>query len=242
VEFDAQALLTILWDNWNDVFKKNLDPAERSLVSELRDIRNRHADQKTFSGDDTYRALDSAERLLNAISALEAEQVRQMKDELMRLRFEESLRSEKRKEAAAVSGRPAEGLSAWRDLIQPHKNVSSGKYARAEFAADLWQVFQGEGVDEYCDPVEFFRLRRLGRILTGIRPWIIERFETSHHQVATFSTLPSPPVCHESRGAPGANHLGSRRIRIPPIPTTTQEAATVVCERVTGVHQSRSPD
>ena len=81
-----------------------------------------------------------------------------MKDELMRLRFEESLRSEKRKEAAAaVAGRPAEGLAAWRDLIQPHLDVSSGKYARAEFAADLWQVFQGEGVDEYRDPVEFFR-------------------------------------------------------------------------------------
>src|SRR5437868_399706 len=158
VEFDVQALLTILWDYWNEVFKKTLGPAERSLVSELRDIRNRHAHQKTFSGDDTYRALDSAERLLNAISALEAEQVRQMKDELMRLRFEESLRGEKRKEAAAaVSGRPAEGLSAWRDLIQPHQDVSSGKYARAEFAADLWQVFQGEGVDEYRDPVEFFR-------------------------------------------------------------------------------------
>jgi predicted AAA+ superfamily ATPase len=158
VEFDVQALLTILWDNWNDVFKKTLGPAERSLVSELRDIRNRHAHQKTFSGDDTYRALDSAERLLNAISALEAEQVRQMKEELMRLRYEESLRSEKRKEAAAaVSGRPVEGLAPWRDLIQPHQDVSSGKYARAEFAADLWQVFQGEGVEEYRDPVEFFR-------------------------------------------------------------------------------------
>ena len=27
VEFDVQALLTILWDNWNDVFKKTLGPA-----------------------------------------------------------------------------------------------------------------------------------------------------------------------------------------------------------------------
>lgn len=94
------------------MFKKTLGPAERSLVSELRDIRNRHAHQKTFSGDDTYRALDSTERLLNAITAAEqAEAVRQMKDELMRLRYEEQLRGEKRKEAAAaVVGRPADGL------------------------------------------------------------------------------------------------------------------------------------
>ena len=35
-------------------------PAERSLVSELRDHRNKWAHQETFSSDDAYRALDSA--------------------------------------------------------------------------------------------------------------------------------------------------------------------------------------
>ena len=36
-EWDAAALLKLMWDSWNDVFRKTLGPAERSLVSELRD-------------------------------------------------------------------------------------------------------------------------------------------------------------------------------------------------------------
>src|SRR5205823_10719524 len=39
----------------------------------------------------------------------------------------------------------------------PHPDVSSGKYQQAEFAADLWQVYQKEGSDEYKHPTEFFR-------------------------------------------------------------------------------------
>ncbi len=55
---DVAALLKIMWDSWNDVFQLTLGPAERSLVSELRDHRNKWAHQETFSSDDTYRALD----------------------------------------------------------------------------------------------------------------------------------------------------------------------------------------
>jgi hypothetical protein len=32
-----------MWDQWNVVFRKTLGNAERSLVSELRDARNRWA-------------------------------------------------------------------------------------------------------------------------------------------------------------------------------------------------------
>src|SRR5262249_23945989 len=38
-----------------------------------------------------------------------------------------------------------------------HRDVASGRYLQAEFAADLWQVYLGEAADEYKDPVEFFR-------------------------------------------------------------------------------------
>jgi hypothetical protein len=34
-----------MWDNWNDVFRNVLGHAERSLVSELRDWRNKWAHQ-----------------------------------------------------------------------------------------------------------------------------------------------------------------------------------------------------
>jgi len=37
VEWDAAALLKLMWESWNDLFRKTLGPAERSLLSELRD-------------------------------------------------------------------------------------------------------------------------------------------------------------------------------------------------------------
>src|SRR5436309_3347148 len=51
-EWDAAALLKLMWEAWNDVFRRTLGPAERSLVSELRELRNKWAHQETFSGDD----------------------------------------------------------------------------------------------------------------------------------------------------------------------------------------------
>jgi Swt1-like HEPN len=38
---DASPLLRIMWEQWNDVFRKTLGFSERSLVSELRDQRNK---------------------------------------------------------------------------------------------------------------------------------------------------------------------------------------------------------
>ena len=46
---DTQGLLLIMWDQWNNVFYKVLGHVERSLVSELRDTRNKWAHQKAFS-------------------------------------------------------------------------------------------------------------------------------------------------------------------------------------------------
>ena len=66
-------------------------------MSELRDLRNKWAHQKPFSSDDAYRALDSAGRLLTAVSAPQADEIEKMKMELLRLRFDEQVRSEKRK-------------------------------------------------------------------------------------------------------------------------------------------------
>jgi hypothetical protein len=154
---DAHALLVIMWDHWNEAFKGTLGFAERSLVSELRETRNRWAHQGTFSTDDAYRALDSIARLLAAVSAPEASEVERQKQELLRLRFEEEARRESRKAAIApVEGRPSAGLRPWREIVTPHPDVASGRYLQAEFAADLWQVYMGEGTDEYREPIPFF--------------------------------------------------------------------------------------
>ena len=157
LNWDTQALLSTMWELWNDCFKKILGPSERSLVSELRDARNRWAHQKAFSTDDAYRVIDSVSRLMAAVNA-DIEAVEQMKAEILRVKFEEQVRSRKRKEAdTAVKGQPASGLKPWREIVTPHPDVASGRYQQAEFAADLWQVFLNEGPDEYRDPIEFFR-------------------------------------------------------------------------------------
>ncbi len=70
-EWDAQALLTVMWDQWNAVFRQKLGLFERSLVSELREFRNRWAHQSELTDDDCYRVLDSAQRLLHAVNASE---------------------------------------------------------------------------------------------------------------------------------------------------------------------------
>ncbi|MCX8006065.1 MAG: Swt1 family HEPN domain-containing protein, partial [Burkholderiaceae bacterium] len=157
-QWDVAALLRAVWEAWNDVFSRTLGRAERSLVQELRDVRNRWAHQERFSGDDAYRALDSAHRLLLAVSAPQAETLEQMKTELLRARFEEQARGERRKVGGSLIEAAAAGaLKPWREVVTPHPDVASGRYQQAEFAADLWQVHLGQGADEYRRPGEFFR-------------------------------------------------------------------------------------
>lgn len=157
-KLDTQALLAIIWNQWNAVFSKTLGRAERSIVSELREVRNKWAHQEPFTTDDTYRAMDSMDRLLSAISAPEAEDIEKQKQEVLRIRFEEQTRKETKKTGVApIEGKPSGGLKPWREIVTPHPDVASGRYQQAEFAADLWQVYLGEGSDEYKDPTEFFR-------------------------------------------------------------------------------------
>jgi len=158
-EWDAASLLAVMWNQWEKVFRKTLGRAERSLISELREVRNKWAHQNAFSSDDAYRALDSAGRLLSAVTATpQVDEVEKLKTELLRVRFDEQVRSEKRKTAGTpIEGAASANLKPWREVVTPHKDVASGRYQQAEFAADLWQVYLGEGTDEYKKPVEFFR-------------------------------------------------------------------------------------
>jgi hypothetical protein len=88
---DTQALLGLLLVHWTDVFQKWFTPRERifvrSLVFELRHWRNQWAHERPFSPDDTYRAVDSAERLLRACGARrEAAAVKDLKAQVHRER------------------------------------------------------------------------------------------------------------------------------------------------------------
>lgn len=172
LQWDTASVLAVTWNQWNTVFRKTLGQAERTLVSELREARNRWAHQRPFSTDDAYRALDSGARLLSAISAPQAGEVERMKMELLRVRFDEQARSERRKTATTNIESHVNGhAKPWREVVTPHRDVASGRYQQAEFAADLWQVYLGEGAEEYKNPVEFFRrthlTESLKRLLIG---------------------------------------------------------------------------
>jgi predicted AAA+ superfamily ATPase len=157
-EWDAAFLLRAMAESWNEVFSQTLGKAERNLVFELRNHRNDWAHQKQFSSDDVYRVMDSVERLLKSVSAPESAKVENAKLELLRLRFDEQARSERRKSAGtAVESAASGSLKPWREIITPHEDVASGRYQQAEFAADLWQVHLAQGAQEYKDPIEFFR-------------------------------------------------------------------------------------
>ena len=169
VQWDLAALLLVMWNQWQLVFRKQLGQSERTLVSELRDVRNRWAHQQPFSSDDAERALDSAARLLTSIAAPQVGEIQRMRQELRRLVFDELVRSEKRRSAGSLLDVESGHLKPWREVITPHADVASGNYQQAEFAADLFQVAFGQGsAPEYSDPAEFFRRTYLTESLRGL--------------------------------------------------------------------------
>ncbi|NDJ91717.1 Swt1 family HEPN domain-containing protein, partial [Mycolicibacter kumamotonensis] len=152
------------WYPFNDLLSR----AEQSLASELRDTRNREAHHEPFSADDAYRALDTTERMLRAIGAVEAaDEVKNSRIDLRRLSSEQEDRRVVKATGATEVG--SAGLLPWREVLRPHDDVAKGNFRAAEFAADLAMVARGEGDAEYTDPVEFFRRTFL---TTGLRDLI----------------------------------------------------------------------
>ena len=147
-EWDVAALLKLMWETWNEVFRAILGRAERSLVSEIREHRNKWAHQESFSSDDAYRALDSVgtapRRGIGDPSRMSSTR---LKMELLRVRFDEQRAGNGAgKRVSLIESAAAAGLKPWREIVTPHKDVASGRYQQAEFAADLWQVHLGEGL------------------------------------------------------------------------------------------------
>jgi hypothetical protein len=95
--WDTHALLTIMWDQWNSVFRRNLNLFERSLVAELRAFRNRWAHQGEFNFDDTYRLLDSVQRLLSKVDAPNVGMISELKFELLREEFGDAINAAARR-------------------------------------------------------------------------------------------------------------------------------------------------
>ncbi len=95
--WDAHSTLTVMWDQWNAVFRQHLGHYERSLISELREFRNRWAHQRQLNFDDTYRVLDSIARLLTAIGCDElSQEIYDSKQELLEREFSNKINEQQR--------------------------------------------------------------------------------------------------------------------------------------------------
>lgn len=154
---DVRFLLRVITEEWR-VFKDRLSRVEQNYAGELREVGNKWAHTKPFSGDETYRALDTTMLLLTAVGAMDrADEVRRLRDDHQRGMFDSQTRKAAQSVTSVVSIE-ANGLKPWREIITPHPDVAAGKLEAAEFAADLHMVSTGESVgEEYSDPVQFFR-------------------------------------------------------------------------------------
>ncbi len=157
---DVQAALRMLTENVTGQLKADWHPLrdklsrpEQAMATELRAARDEWAHLKPFTEDDAYRALDTAERLLRAVGAPSAaDEVRTSRQELRRLSSER----QDRRVVTTTATVAADGLRPWREVLQPHRDVASGQFTAAEFAADLHQVANNKAAGEYGDPAQFF--------------------------------------------------------------------------------------
>ena len=155
---DLSFLISAVDATWNEFFRSVYSRSTRSYLHLLRDARNAWAHNERFSSDDTYRILDHCEMMLQAFRAAEAAaEAAELKRGLQRQVYDEERRHVQRQAAAeAAKGEPLAGLKPWREVATPHADVRQGRFAQAEFAADLRQVVLGEAADEYGDPRSFF--------------------------------------------------------------------------------------
>lgn len=120
--------------DWRDVLA--------GLESHERDRADAELLARGFEGlsaDEAYRALDLVERLLAEWGSREALAVGDAKAAVIRAAAPPT--------TGALLAEPLPGLRPWRDVIEPHDDVARGRFALAEFAADLHQVAFGEGAD-----------------------------------------------------------------------------------------------
>lgn len=157
-DWDQQCLLYAMERNWNSSFRSVLGRAERAIVNELIDVRNRLSHNAKFSYDDAERALDSMRRLMEAVNSQKAaEQLAKLRYSVLHTKFTDMGRTAQRKPRNTEPNfASSAGLRSWREVVEPYADVATGTFQRAEFMADLGQVHNGNAASEYSHPVEFF--------------------------------------------------------------------------------------
>ncbi|HEX6356066.1 DUF499 domain-containing protein [Actinophytocola sp.] len=141
--------------NWRPL-NSHLNRTHLAYAAELLQVRHTWAHMRSFTDDDAYRALDTAQRFATAISATDTgEEIARIRLNLRRVTAD---KDDKKVLKSAVDNPEAAGLKPWREVLPPHDDVATGNFHASEFAADLYKVATGGEVDsDYADPVEFFK-------------------------------------------------------------------------------------
>ena len=127
---------------WADAFRSVLGKAERSLINELGDVRNKLSHNENFTYDDAERALDTMRRLMDAISAGEvSDKLSKMRDTILRTKFTELQRNEERRKTQRleISVETVAGLLPWREVVEPHQDVATGEFTTGRVCGRPWQ-------------------------------------------------------------------------------------------------------
>ena len=96
-------------------FKELLSQPEAAFASELREVRNRWSHNEAFSADDTYRALDTMERLLTAVGASgPSEAVKKLRQDFQRTSLDADERRAARSQTDQIQSFSVSGLKPWR--------------------------------------------------------------------------------------------------------------------------------
>ena len=157
-------------------FSDTLGRIGEAFATELKNARNTWAHNGSFSDDDAYRILDTAERLVGLINVggIIGDELKAIRLNLRRVTAD---KDDKKVLKAAVDNPEAAGLKPWREVLQPHNDVATGNFHASEFAADLYKVATGGEVDaDYADPIEFFKRTYLTEGLSDLIGRAVRRF------------------------------------------------------------------
>ena len=156
-KLDVKLCLLLIEIHWSEIFSKFLPYTYFNYVKELRTIRNLWAhNPEAFDDKTTRRAFDTMVLISETFDKELPENLRKICEE----NFKSAEKIVREKSTGVVEQSKnffsKTNLKSWRYVIEPHKDVASGRYKQAEFAADLGQVVRGEGSSEYTDPIKFF--------------------------------------------------------------------------------------
>jgi hypothetical protein len=68
-------------------------------------------------------------------------------------------------------------MTAFHTIAIPHRDILEGRLTMDVFAADLWEVFKGRGVDEYKDAKQFFQKTYLTEGLQNLLAIVAKRLQ-----------------------------------------------------------------